>query len=218
MSTPLRVILFARPLVRGTVKTRLEPALGAEGALHLYEALLRYVVSVCQEAKLGPLTLAYAGNHPGTALAALGEAHGARLVSQGPGDLGDRMARSLGEALEANAWPVLLGTDLAGLKPSHLTAAAAALRGGDDYAFAPAEDGGYGVIAARRLDPELFTTMPWSTPSVMKETAGRLADLGRVWTRLPSLYDIDGPEDLPRLEAHPVLGRAIAALSHVSPS
>ncbi|MFZ8890541.1 MAG: TIGR04282 family arsenosugar biosynthesis glycosyltransferase, partial [Pseudomonadales bacterium] len=149
MSTPLRVILFARPLVRGTVKTRLEPALGAEGALHLYEALLRYVVSVCQEAKLGPLTLAYAGNHPGTALAALGEAHGARLVSQGPGDLGDRMARSLGEALEAGAWPVLLGTDLAGLKPSHLTAAAAALRAGDDYAFAPAEDGGYYLLGLR---------------------------------------------------------------------
>jgi len=31
VSTPLRVILFARPLVRGTVKTRLEPTLGAEG-------------------------------------------------------------------------------------------------------------------------------------------------------------------------------------------
>lgn len=96
MSAPLRVILFARPLVRGTVKTRLEPALGAEGALRLYEALLRYVVSVCQEAKLGPLTLAYAGDHPGTALTALGERVGARLVSQGPGDLGDRMARALG--------------------------------------------------------------------------------------------------------------------------
>lgn len=218
MSTPLRVILFARPLVQGTVKTRLEPALGAEGALHLYAALLRYVVSVCQEAKLGSLTLAYAGDGPGAALVALGEAHGARLVSQGPGDLGDRMARALGEALEAGVWPVLLGTDLAGLKPSHLTAAAAALRAGDDYAFAPAEDGGYGVIAARRLDPELFTTMPWSTASVMNETAGRLAELGRVWARLPSLYDIDGPEDLPRLEDHPVLGPALAAVSHVSSS
>ena len=159
MSAPLRVILFARPLVRGTVKTRLEPALGAEGALRLYEALLRYVVSVCQEAKLGPLTLAYAGDHPGTALTALGERVGARLVSQGPGDLGDRMARALGDALEAGAWPVLLGTDLAGLKPSHLTAAAAAVRAGDDYAFAPAEDGGYGVVAARRLDPELFAAI-----------------------------------------------------------
>ena len=218
MSAPLRVILFARPLVRGTVKTRLEPALGADGALQLYEALLRYVVSVCQEAKLGPLTLAYAGEHPGTALADLGERLGVRLVSQGPGDLGDRMARALGDALKAGAWPVLLGTDLAGLKPSHLTAAAAALRAGDDYAFAPAEDGGYGVVAARRLDPELFTAMPWSTPLVMKETAGRLAELGRVWTRLPSLYDIDGPEDLPRLEDHPVLGPALATLGHVSPS
>jgi rSAM/selenodomain-associated transferase 1 len=218
VSAPLRVILFARPLVRGTVKTRLEPALGAEGALQLYEALLRYVVSVCQEAKVGPLTLAYAGEHPGTALATLGEGLGARLVSQGPGDLGDRMARALGDALQAGAWPVLLGTDLAGLKSSHLTAAAAALRAGDDYAFAPAEDGGYGVVAARRLDPELFSAMPWSTPSVMKETAGRLAELGRVWTRLPSLYDIDGPEDLPRLEDHPVLGPALAALGHVSPS
>jgi rSAM/selenodomain-associated transferase 1 len=212
------VILFARPLVRGTVKTRLEPALGADGALRLYEALLRYVVSVCQAAELGPLTLAYAGDRPGAALAALGEALGATLVSQGSGDLGDRMARALGEALEAGAWPVLLGTDLAGLKPSHLTAAAAALRAGDDYAFAPAEDGGYGVVAARRLDSALFTAMPWSTPLVMKETAGRLAELGRAWTRLPTLYDIDGPEDLPRLEDHPVLGPALAALSHVSPS
>lgn len=218
MSAPLRVILFARPLVRGTVKTRLEPALGAEGALRLYEALLRYVVSVCQEAKLGPLTLAYAGEHPGIALADLGERLGARLVSQGPGDLGDRMARALGDALEAGAWPVLLGTDLAGLKPSHLTAAAAALRAGNDYAFAPAEDGGYGVVAARRLDPELFTAMPWSTSLVMKETAGRLAELGRVWTRLQGLYDIDGPEDLPRLEDHPVLGPALETLGHVSPS
>ena len=218
MSAPLRVILFARPLVQGTVKTRLEPALGAEGALQLYEALLRYVVSVCQEAKLGPLTLAYAGEHPGTALATLGEALGARLVSQGPGDLGDRMARALGDALQAGAWPVLLGTDLAGLKPRHLTAAAAALRAGDDYAFAPAEDGGYGVVAARRLDPELFHAMPWSTPLVMAETAKRLTGLGRAWTRLPSLYDIDGPEDLPRLEDHPVLSPALAALSHVSAS
>lgn len=218
MSAPLRVILFARPLVRGTVKTRLEPALGAEGALYLYEALLRYVMSVCREAELGPLTLAYAGDRPGTALAALGEGLGARLISQGPGDLGDRMARALGDALEAGAWPVLLGTDLAGLKPSHLTAAAAALRAGDDYAFAPAEDGGYGVVAAQRLDAELFTAMPWSTPTVMKDTAGRLARLGRTWTRLPSLYDIDGPEDLPRLETHPVLGPVLASLSHVSPS
>lgn len=218
MRAPLRVILFARPLVRGTVKTRLEPALGAEGALHLYEALLRYVVSVCQEAELGPLTLAYAGDRPGAALAGLGEALGAALISQGPGDLGDRMARALGDALEAGAWPVLLGTDLAGLKPSHLTAAAAALQDGDDYAFAPAEDGGYGVVAARRLDPELFAAMPWSTPAVMSETAKRLAWLGRAWTRLPNLYDIDGPEDLPRLEAHPVLGPVLATLSHVSPS
>lgn len=218
MSSPLQVILFARPLVRGTVKTRLEPALGAEGALRLYEALLRYVVGVCEAAKLGPLTLAYAGDRPGAALAALGEAGGATLASQGPGDLGDRMARALGAALEAGAWPVLLGTDLAGVTPTHLTAAAAALQAGDDYAFAPAEDGGYGVVAARRLDPELFHAMPWSTPLVMAETAKRLTGLGRAWTRLPSLYDIDGPEDLPRLEDHPVLSPALAALSHVSAS
>jgi glycosyltransferase A (GT-A) superfamily protein (DUF2064 family) len=52
----------------------------------------------------------------------------------------------------------------------------------------------------------------------MSETAKRLAWLGRAWTRLPSLYDIDGPEDLPRLDAHPVLGPVLATLSHVSPS
>ena len=44
--------------------------------------------------------------------------------------------------------------------------------------------------------------------------------LSRAWTSVdppPSLYDIDGPEDLPRLEDHPVLGPTLAAVSDVSP-
>ena len=114
--------------------------------------------------------------------------------------------------------PILLGTDLAGLRAAHLLGAAEALAGGAAYALAPAEDGGYGVIAAATCDRALFEAMPWSTALVFSETVRRLEMLGRRWVRLPELFDIDGPEDLPRLRAHPQLGAALEGLGDVSPS
>jgi glycosyltransferase A (GT-A) superfamily protein (DUF2064 family) len=128
------------------------------------------------------------------------------------------MARALKRAQGEGARPILLGTDLAGLRPAHLLGAAEALAKGAAYALAPAEDGGYGVIAAATCDDALFRAMPWSTETVFAETVRRLETLGRAWVRLPELFDIDGPEDLPRLRTHPQLSAALKGLGDVSPS
>jgi glycosyltransferase A (GT-A) superfamily protein (DUF2064 family) len=42
--------------------------------------------------------------------------------------------------------------------------------------------------------------MPWSTAGVKAETRRRLARLGLSWREPARLWDVDGPEDLPRLE------------------
>ncbi len=218
MSASFRLQLFARPLVAGAVKTRLIPALGAEGALALYAHLLDFVVDIAAATALGPLELCFADEVPGKALCEVAERVGAELVPQGTGDLGARMARALKRAQEEGARPILLGTDLAGLRPAHLLGAAEALAKGAAYALAPAEDGGYGVIAAATCDDTLFHAMPWSTETVFAETVRRLETLGRAWVRLPELFDIDGPEDLPRLRTHPQLSAALKGLGDVSPS
>ncbi len=70
-----------------------------------------------------------------------------------------------------------------------------------DVALGPSEDGGYYLIGLRRLQPELFEKMPWSTAHVLSETMRRAQAKGLKVVCLPAWYDVDTPEDLKRLRA-----------------
>jgi glycosyltransferase A (GT-A) superfamily protein (DUF2064 family) len=63
----------------------------------------------------------------------------------------------------------------------------------------PAEDGGYVLLGLRRIDPQLFNNLPWGTDQVLAMTRDRLQQLGWGHQLLPVLWDVDRPEDLPRL-------------------
>ena len=65
----------------------------------------------------------------------------------------------------------------------------------------PSDDGGYYLIGVRRLYPELFGNMPWSTPQVYNETLRRAAESGLRVGSLPAWYDVDTPADFERLRA-----------------
>ena len=71
----------------------------------------------------------------------------------------------------------------------------------------PAEDGGYVLIGMRRPQPSLFEAMPWSTGVVMAETRQRTAGAKLRCHELPTLWDIDRPEDLERLRSDPAFAR-----------
>jgi glycosyltransferase A (GT-A) superfamily protein (DUF2064 family) len=66
-------------------------------------------------------------------------------------------------------------------------------------ALAPAEDGGYGLIAACRAFPRLFADMPWSTDRVAGLTADRARESDLHLTVLGEVWDVDTPADLQRL-------------------
>ena len=69
---------------------------------------------------------------------------------------------------------------------------------GADVVCQPAEDGGYVLIGMWQPQPTLFTDMPWSTAKVMAQTRARAQAAGLRLLELPSLWDVDNPEDLPR--------------------
>jgi glycosyltransferase A (GT-A) superfamily protein (DUF2064 family) len=73
------------------------------------------------------------------------------------------------------------------------------LRGGSDAVVYPAEDGGYVLIGMRRPVPALFAGMSWSTTEVMAETRRRMRYHRLAWQEPVTLWDVDVPEDLPRL-------------------
>ena len=108
-------------------------------------------------------------------------------------DLGERMFH----ALSRNPGAILIGTDCPELTPADLRRAARWLRGGCEAVLAPAEDGGYALIALRRVSPEIFRNMAWGTSSVYDETVKRLK--GFRWRALRTVWDVDRAEDLPRL-------------------
>jgi glycosyltransferase A (GT-A) superfamily protein (DUF2064 family) len=93
----------------------------------------------------------------------------------------------------------VIGSDCPALHPGDLRRAARLLAGGCDVVLAPAEDGGYVLIGARRISPRLFSGIDWGSFSVFEQSVARLETLGYRWRALRRLWDVDRPEDLQRL-------------------
>jgi rSAM/selenodomain-associated transferase 1 len=194
----ISLTIFARAPEPGRVKTRLVPAVGEQGAAALHAAFVDDVCALTRS--LGARrVLAAAGpiDHPH--LAALAAREGIPLVGQGEGDLGARMDRAIGRALDEGARAAfILGSDSPALAPP-LLGDAFALADAVDVVLGPADDGGYWTVGARRRVTELFTEMAWGTPAVLQATVDRLARGARSFALAGRAWDVDQPEDLARL-------------------
>ena len=191
---PTTVIVFAKAPVAGLAKTRLAPALGAEGAARLAARMLRHTVQQALSAGIGPVELCVTpdASHPDFMVS------GVRLTLQGNGDLGQRMARAFQAALHHGQPVLLIGTDAPALDASYLLQAATALLS-HDAVFGPAADGGYVLVGLNQPTPQLFEGMRWSHAHVMADTRQRLAGAALRHVELPTLHDIDEAADLVHL-------------------
>ncbi len=178
--TRTEVIVFARESRAGRVKTRLIPLLGAEGAARLHARLVARALATARAARLGGVQLWTTRRQRGK-------------------DLGERMRHAFQRVLRRSARVILMGTDCPMLRATDLRQAARWLSGGADAVFAPAEDGGYTLIALRRVSPRLFADVDWGSERVMAQTRERLAALGWRWRELPEVWDVDRPSDVARM-------------------
>ncbi len=113
-------------------------------------------------------------------------------LSQGAGDLGDRMGRLL-----RLPGPVLvIGADIPGLDRRHIARAIRRLRGADAV-IGPATDGGYWLIGRRGPAPPpvtLFDGVRWSTGHALADTRASLGN-ARI-AQADTLADVDEAADL----------------------
>lgn len=196
----VQVAVLAKAPLAGFAKTRLIPALGAEGAARLQRRLTRSAVQCALDARLGPVTLWCTPHARHRFFRALHETTGVNCLVQPSGGLGERMHTAF--RLHCAQGPLLLiGTDCPVLRPSQLRKAARALIDGDDAVFYPAEDGGYVLVGLRRPQQALFDAMTWSTAEVMSETRARARSQGLRVREFETLWDVDVPDDLARLDA-----------------
>jgi hypothetical protein len=194
-----RIVIFAKAPVPGRVKTRLIPALGAEGAAALAAEMLDRTV---EEALASGLPVELCGEPDAKAW------HEARaglaLTAQGDGGLGERLARTA-ERVLAEEKILLIGADCPELDRIRLQAAAEALDD-HDVVIHPAQDGGYALLGLRRIARSIFEGIDWSTSVVAAQTVARIEALGWSLRVAETLRDVDEPSDLlviPDLIRHP---------------
>jgi rSAM/selenodomain-associated transferase 1 len=185
-ATP-KIALFARYPTPGAAKTRLIPALGAEGAALVHRRLVERTIATIRESGV-PFTLWFTGASREEFVGWLGD--DVELVEQGEGDLGDRLARVPAPA-------ILLGADVPCLAAGHLREAVDGLETGE-VAIGPALDGGYYLLGFNQPVQFLFVDMPWGSNAVFEETMARLDAHGLDVVSLEPLADCDRPEDLAR--------------------
>jgi rSAM/selenodomain-associated transferase 1 len=210
-----RLIVFLKRPRPGEVKTRLVPQLGAGPAAELYRALAELEIEATAPSGEYEREFFYTPHGAQAELAAW--LPGQSWRPQQGADLGERMAAACAEAFERGARRVaVIGSDSPWVSRALVVEALGALDAAD-LAVVPATDGGYGLLAIDRPRPELFTGMPWSTPSVLALTLERAGALGLAVRLLEAQPDIDTLEDLracwprlrPLLSARPALVAAI---------
>ncbi len=192
-----RLILFARFPEPGRVKTRLMPALGAEGAARVHRRLvlrtLRTAEAACRKCQ-AEFEVHFDGARAEAMHHWLGD--GCRCRPQAEGDLGQRLARAFDESFDAGSpATVIIGGDCPGLTPEILATAFETLAR-NPVVLGPATDGGYYLVGLVRAMPELFRGISWGGDRVLAESLEILKAGGMTPGLLPPLDDIDRPADL----------------------
>jgi rSAM/selenodomain-associated transferase 1 len=195
------LLLFARYPAAGRVKTRLVPRYTPEEALELHRALLADSLDLLNDAaaRTSAAAVLYL-SEPGNLDAELSARQGAACVAVQQGlDLGERLAKAFEERFSAGSRQVVvLGSDSPHLPPERIVRAFDQLES-HQVVVGPARDGGYYLIGATRLHPELFRAIPWGTGQVYRETVRRARQEGIPLASLPAWDDVDTPEALAAL-------------------
>lgn len=217
MSADAVVIVFARAPSPGRAKTRLIPKLGAWGAARLQARLIERALLTAQRARCGPVEL-HCTPRIGHAFFLRAQRElGITLEKQSGRDLGERMQRAFDAALRKHRYAILIGADAPELRARDLRRALRLLRSGCDAVFAPAEDGGYALIACRRARRLVFERIDWGGKEVWHQTVIRLEQLRLRWRALRTVWDVDRPEDLTRLEQRKRVLHSAAILRSTRP-
>mgnify|MGYP003484816306 CR=1 FL=1 len=197
------LLVFAKEPVAGGVKTRLAADYGAERAAAIYRDLTIVTLAHARAARAAGIVRAielWCTPSPSSAwFQALARDHDATLHAQADdADLGARMSGAIAEALARAPQALLVGTDCPWLDPRALAQARDALAV-HEAVLAPAEDGGFVLVGARRPLP--FGTARWSTPHACADVGAAFAQAGIQWATLPVSWDVDEPADFARWDA-----------------
>jgi rSAM/selenodomain-associated transferase 1 len=207
------LIVIAKEPLPGRAKTRLAPALGADGAAEVAAAALADTLAAvaASAAATGRKVLLALDGDVGPWLPPSPPAPAIRVTPQRGDGLGERLAAAFADA----AGPAfLVGMDTPQIDPATIDAGVAALcAAGTDAVLGLAVDGGYWAIGLREPDDRVFAGVPMSAGDTGALQLEALAAAGLAVAELPMLVDVDEIDDAERVAAAAPGSRFAAALA-----
>jgi len=186
---------MAKAPIAGAVKTRLVPLLSPEEAANLHICFLRDMSANIAEIvarKPAEGVVVY------TPVGAEGTFDGIvprefKLLGQRGESLGDRLCNATEDLLAQGFSSLCLVNADSPTLPGRLfeLAIESLSRDGDRVVLGAAVDGGYYLIGLKRVHPELFERIAWSTSEVLAHTIERATEIGLEVDLLPQWYDVD---------------------------
>ncbi len=180
------------------IKTRLAQGIGTERAIAFYRQCLADMTALGQRARVE------LGIAPIWAVAER-EALAHPLwqafpnLWQGDGDLGDRLHCIYATLRATYEVAILIGADAPHLPLTAIAEARDRVEREADFAIGPSADGGFYLLAGRRLIPaDLWRNVPYSVPTTRAELQPQLARLGTCH-ELPTTFDVDTIAELQHL-------------------
>ncbi|HKO30833.1 MAG TPA: TIGR04282 family arsenosugar biosynthesis glycosyltransferase [Nitrospiraceae bacterium] len=198
------LVIFAKAPIPGEVKTRLCPPLTSDEAATLHGS---FVLDMLERSKTAVTKLKlpldrYLACLPSSTLVffkIMEERQSVKLIDQVGNDLGARMQHAFETMFGKGYHRVfIVGTDVPSLPLDHYTQALTLVEK-NDLVLGPALDGGYYLIGVKRVVPDLFVGIPWSTERVLEMTKEKATTLGLKTALLPPWRDVDTIEDLQAL-------------------
>lgn len=199
------IIIVAKRPVPGNVKTRLCPPLTPQESSNLYSCFLQDTID--KVAKV-PGALKYLaldiedievqGGEIAPPLHSISTPQSFKVISQGSGDLGERLAYLADYAFKESDRLIFVGADSPSLPIPYLESALQLL-GDNDVVIGPSEDGGYYLLGMAGCFTFLFERVEWSSDRVFKQTLDCARSAGLKVNSMPTWYDVDTSSDLSRL-------------------
>ena len=189
------LLIFARNLIHGSVKTRLAATAGHDTAFSVYGRLLEHTAGITEQLVVDKLVFYsdFIEENDGWQNGLYG-----KQVQSGD-DLGERMKNAFSHVFSKGyEKAAIIGTDCFELKAAHITEAFNRLAR-HDVVIGPADDGGYYLLAMKRSCPELFVGISWSTSRVLEQTLSVCKNHDLSFYLLPQLPDIDDEKDLNKI-------------------
>ena len=193
------VILFARDLILGQVKTRLSSLFDDETILRLYTCFVEDSLEKIRQVDNADCFVGISPSNISGFFDGIEDSDTRLFIQQGK-DLGDKMRQAFVDRFsDGYKKVVIIGSDSPSLPVSYINQA---LNSDKDLMLGPSTDGGYYLIAMTGKVSEVFDGIAWGTEQVLDETLNRVKKAGVSLELLPVWYDVDFPEDLKFLKTH----------------